>query len=58
VTIRIDGTTGRQYLIEASNDLLQWTPVATVTNSGAVVSFPDQTSLSQPWRFYRAVAGP
>ncbi len=58
VTIRIDGTTGRQYLIQASNDLLDWTPVATVTNSGTVVSFPDQATLSQPWRFYRAVASP
>lgn len=58
VTIRIDGATGRLYRVEASNDLSQWTPVATVTNSGTIISFLDPGTLARPWRFYRAVASP
>jgi len=46
---------GSTYVILASTDLANWTPIATnVANTGTVV-FTDTSSSNYPVRFYRAM---
>ena len=55
VQITITGSTGDVYRALASTNLLNWQPIATVTNISGTVDFsdPGATNLSQ--RFYRCV---
>ncbi len=46
------------FSIEASTNLLQWAPVATVTNMSGVVSFTDTNGAMYRVRFFRAVPLP
>ncbi len=43
---------GERYAIDASADLINWTPLATNTAVGSSIQFPDTNAL--PHRFYRA----
>jgi hypothetical protein len=52
----LGGEFGRRFRIEASPDLADWTPLATVTNVFGTMQFDDQSSTHLPRRFYRAVA--
>lgn len=54
--VRLDGITGRTNVVQASTDLVTWTPV--LTNSAGLYDFTDPDSSSYPFRFYRAVLGP
>jgi uncharacterized repeat protein (TIGR03806 family) len=54
VHLRIDGEAGRSYVIEASQDLVQWTNIATVQNITGSVSFTDTSATNLPQRYYRA----
>jgi hypothetical protein len=57
VTLR--GTAGNSYSIEVSSDLINWSPLTSVTLSSAQGQFSDSTSRSvAPRRFYRAVPLP
>ena len=58
VTLRLEGTSGRSYRVDVSEDLRAWQTVATVTNLDGTVSFTDPPSLTRPQRFYRAVFQP
>lgn len=50
----LTGQAGARFLIEASADLVQWTPLATVTNTTGWVEFTDPDRANFPHRFYRA----
>jgi hypothetical protein len=54
--VRLTGAAGKQYTLQASADLKQWQPVATLLNSTGVVEFEDKAGA--PTRFYRALQGP
>jgi len=54
VNMGIDAVNG-PYLIEASTNLQQWSPVATVTNTTGQINFTDSLLPSRRSRFYRAV---
>src|SRR6266480_589108 len=53
--LRVSGAPGAAYMVEASSDLLAWTPVVTNTVSSAgYFDFVDSQLNNLPQRFYRA----
>jgi hypothetical protein len=55
--LTLTGVTNYTYLIEASEDLLNWEPIAAVTlDAGVSVSFDDPNAPLFSRRFYRAVS--
>jgi hypothetical protein len=42
--------------IDWSSNLLDWTPLLTLTNDGNTLYFADPDAVNWPSRFYRAVA--
>jgi hypothetical protein len=42
------------YVISASTDMVNWTPIATNTASTGNITFTDAAALSYRGRFYRA----
>jgi len=50
----LSGTPGAVYLIEASTDLRNWTPLTLVTNIAGTVDFTDTAASGLYERFYRA----
>jgi hypothetical protein len=54
----LQGPAGKTYTIEASTDLVSWTPVATNTLSGTNWTFVVPTSTNYTKRFYRACCHP
>lgn len=50
----LSGPTGRNYAIEASSNLVQWSEITRVTNTTGTVSFTDSNATSLKKRFYRA----
>jgi hypothetical protein len=48
----------KTYVIEASADLLTWTPILTNTLSDSTWNFVDFGGTNLPGRFYRAVSSP
>jgi trimeric autotransporter adhesin len=53
---RLFGVAGLTNIIQASTNLLSWTPV--LTNSAGVYEFTDTNAINYPSRFYRALLGP
>ena len=53
IHVAVDGTTGRNYVLEGSTNLLSWRPI--FTNS-APFAFEEADAGSIPARFYRAAA--
>ena len=53
VGITISGFPDTSYEIDASNDLIQWTPLVALANTNGVSQFFDSAALSRPSRFYR-----
>jgi hypothetical protein len=49
---RLHGRMGERYVVEASTNLRDWTPVTTVTNTDALIILPTERSGRQ--NFYRA----
>jgi len=58
VRLRIEGTAGRSYVLEISDDLLHWSPLSTLENATGSVQFLDTESSLQERRYYRAVLLP
>jgi hypothetical protein len=52
------GEIGKTYVLECSTDLVNWTPVAVVTNSSGAISHVDNEALNQEKRYYRARLAP
>lgn len=55
---RINGAVGQQFIIEASTNLVNWTPVATNTLTGTTFDYSDPNSASLKSRFYRSRLSP
>ncbi len=54
VTANLSGTAGGTYIIEASTDLVHWTPLATnVADANGNLSLIDSNAVIYPVRFYR-----
>jgi hypothetical protein len=53
VTLRVDGTAGADYAVEASSDLSTWQPVAVAPNVNGTLSFDDPGGQNHAQRFYR-----
>ena len=53
VTLRVSGTLGANYIVEASSDLKTWNEVAVVPNLDGALSFEDPASAQTVQRFYR-----
>lgn len=53
--LRLRGSAGVQYALEATTDLVQWTPIRTnTTPTDGVIDYIDTTAPGAPKRFYRA----
>ena len=48
-------TTGLRYAIEASANLVNWTPIIVFTNSSRTTPWADLEATNYLQRFYRAV---
>jgi hypothetical protein len=55
ISLAIDAVNG-PYVMEASTNLLQWSSVATVTNTAGRLDFTDPLLPTRRSRFYRAMA--
>ena len=55
VQITLTGSTGDVYRALASTNLLNWQPIATVTNFSGTVQFSDTEATNLSQRFYRCV---
>ena len=44
---------GKQYLVEVSDNLIQWSTLTTLTASGNSLQFTDTAIATNPKRFYR-----
>ncbi|MBI2947184.1 MAG: cadherin domain-containing protein [Verrucomicrobia bacterium] len=51
--LRLNGVPGSQVVIETSTDLVNWTPLRTVTVSNGQAEFVDPDAKHLPGRFYR-----
>ncbi|MHB8524377.1 MAG: immunoglobulin domain-containing protein, partial [Limisphaerales bacterium] len=56
--IKLFGTTGSSYVLQASTDLLNWASVLTGTVAQTSLTFTDTNSVSFEHRFYRVVSSP
>jgi hypothetical protein len=55
VTAQLSGVAGQTYIIQASTDLIHWTPFSTnVADASGGVSLVDSNAVVYPSRFYRA----
>jgi hypothetical protein len=52
--LRLAGTPGQSFVIQATTDLVHWTSISTNTLSGAAFDFTDPNAGSFKMRFYRA----
>jgi len=50
-TFTVDGTAGSQYVVEASSDLVNWTPIQT---NAAPFTVVDPNAATNPQQYYRA----
>jgi hypothetical protein len=51
----LSGTAGRNYLMKASSNLVDWTSTAFIANQTGSVQWIDEAASNQVQRFYRAV---
>jgi|GEM_PF-6482602 len=51
----VDGQMGRIYTVEASSDLTNWTPLASLRNTDGVLRFTDPDANNTGQRFYRVM---
>lgn len=56
--LELTGARGAVFVIEASSDLVLWTPLVWVTNTLGRVEFVDPAGTHLPQRFYRAKPNP
>ena len=59
VVVNLSGQIGSTYAVQASQDLMTWTTIGTVTiGAGGASSFTDINAANFPQRFYRTQAEP
>ena len=54
----ISGFPGQKVIIQASTNLIQWSPLATNTLTGTTFNFTDESGAGLAQRYYRAVLAP
>ena len=54
ISLTIDGSSGQNYWLEASTNLLTWDPISTLTISNGTRQFTDFAATNMRSRFYRA----
>jgi hypothetical protein len=52
--LNLTGITSSNYVIYASSNMINWTPISTNSGLSGVVDFTDTTATNIPSRFYRA----
>jgi hypothetical protein len=55
VAVTINGALGDTWQIQASTNLVNWSPLATVTITNVPMQFLDEGAANLPQRFYRGV---
>jgi hypothetical protein len=50
----LGGTSGARYVVEYSDDLVQWQELTRVTLTGSTVVVSDPEASTKSWRYYRA----
>ena len=53
---QLNAQAGFEYIVQASADLINWTNIAILDNTGDATRFFDKDSLKNDYRFYRALA--
>jgi hypothetical protein len=56
LALTLMGAAGYSYLLQASSNLLDWTPIATLVNTNGEVQFTDSEIARLGHRFYRALS--
>jgi hypothetical protein len=56
--IQVNGRNGLKFTLQASTDLVHWTPLVTTAISGSLFNYTDLGSIGQAQRFYRALILP
>jgi hypothetical protein len=56
--LHLTGTTGRNFILLASTNLVNWTPILTNLNSGETFDFTDSTQADYKCRFFRVLPVP
>jgi hypothetical protein len=51
--LRFAGSTGSNYVLQATTNLIDWTPIATNTAVTNHFDFYDANATNYPYRFYR-----
>jgi hypothetical protein len=54
----LSGLAGKTYVLQASTNLLDWTPIATNVAGSAAFEMMDVDATNIPYRFYRVVEQP
>ena len=54
--IQVQGLSDRQYVIQASANLVNWNSVATNVSDSGTIQWTDPQPANQPQRFYRSIA--
>jgi len=55
MSLALNGPVGSNYVIEASADLVNWTPIQSITLTNSPFYFRDAPATNSPDRFYRAM---
>jgi hypothetical protein len=53
--LTLNGEFGQAYRIDASTNLVDWSPLTTITNIYGTTQFTDDSATNAPHRFYRAI---
>jgi hypothetical protein len=57
-TLQLSGMPGKTYVLQASTDLIHWTPISTNVPPATIQTLIDPGASNFPQRFYRAVQMP
>ncbi len=57
-TLQLTGMPGKTYVLQASTDLVNWTPISTNVPPATIQTLIDANAANFPQRFYRAVQLP
>ncbi|HEY5914143.1 MAG TPA: hypothetical protein VJA21_26445, partial [Verrucomicrobiae bacterium] len=58
LVLQLRAAAGLRYAIEVSEDLVRWSPLATVNNDSGLVEIPIIINSTHPQRYYRAMPVP
>ena len=53
LSFQVNGLAGRTYVLQASQDMQQWTDLSTNVATGGPLNFTNQINAAFPQRFFR-----